>query len=406
MRCLTLLLSCFFAVPAMACLWDRDTLAEEAARSDDAYLAITGRFPRNPPLYYQLRLERVEREIAESPSALHLYDDAAVACDRLNRPGDGLVWLAKKKAAMDSLPKSKDLGDHPYRYYANLGTLRAHKWLAEGGKTEDLKSLDSAILAIERALEINPEAHFGRERVQLAILQFLKAERSEDKEDIYISAIGNLGGMTVSKNPPKGLITLITLGNALTSPDMMAMLGSGRVTSRGNYRYFARYRELELLKEGKKSMMPGIIKKYFPKSDLRNEMHTESQMRAAYDALRKNANEYHQSRTDYMLAKMNNGYHPDTNSDFWVGYKEPAKVDLDQFYTFSVGRWLTKHPTEGLLIVAGVALSGAIGLAFGTAYVVRRRRRMRATSPTSFRPANPGAQSPEPAASPESDLPH
>lgn len=153
-------------------------------------------------------------------------------------------------------------------------------------------------------------------------------------------------------------------------------------------------------------MMPGIIKKYFPKSELRNEMHTESQMRAAYDALRKNANEYHQRRTDYMLAKMNNGYHPDTNSDFWVGYKEPAKVDLDQFYTFSVGRWLTKHPTEGLLIVAGVALSGAIGLAFGTAYVVRRRRRMRATSPRWFHPANPGAQSPEPATSPESDLPH
>ena len=389
----------------MACLWDRDTLAEEAARNDEGFLAITGRFPRNPPLYYQLRLERVEKEIAQMPNALHLYDDAAVASDRLNRPGEGLEWLAKKKIVMDAMPKDRDLGDHPYRYYANLGTLRAHKWIAEGARAEDMKSLDSAILAIEKALEINPKAHFGRERAQLALLMFMKAERIKDGVQLIASAESMVGKMRTSRKAPEGFVGLITLGNAWNSPDVMAILGSGKLSSLGNYRFFARYREAELLKEGKNLLFPNIIRNEYEKEPLLSDMHSESEMFSAYQALRKNADKYHAHRTDFMLERLNAGYHPDTNSDFWNGYQETPKVDLDQFYTFSIARWITKNPTTGLLIVAGVALAGAVGLGIGTAYIVRRRRSRKAISPKESLPANPEAQSRETAASPESDPP-
>ena len=41
--------------PAHACLWDRDTLAMEAAGLPDVPRVATGRFPRSPPAYYEMR---------------------------------------------------------------------------------------------------------------------------------------------------------------------------------------------------------------------------------------------------------------------------------------------------------------------------------------------------------------
>ena len=35
----------------LACLWDRDTLAEEASGNLEVIKVITGRFPRNPPIF-------------------------------------------------------------------------------------------------------------------------------------------------------------------------------------------------------------------------------------------------------------------------------------------------------------------------------------------------------------------
>ena len=57
---LTLLL-----VPAasQACLWDTDTLSAEAKGIPDIVQVITGRFERNPPLYYELRLKRATAAI-------------------------------------------------------------------------------------------------------------------------------------------------------------------------------------------------------------------------------------------------------------------------------------------------------------------------------------------------------
>ena len=65
------------AATVQACLWDTDTLAAEAAQKPDMLRVITGRFERNPPLYYEMRLARVAKVLVRDPSRLSLYDDAA-----------------------------------------------------------------------------------------------------------------------------------------------------------------------------------------------------------------------------------------------------------------------------------------------------------------------------------------
>ncbi len=50
------------ARPLKACLWDYDTLAAEAkGQMADVVHIIAGRFERKPPLYYEMRLERLGR---------------------------------------------------------------------------------------------------------------------------------------------------------------------------------------------------------------------------------------------------------------------------------------------------------------------------------------------------------
>src|SRR5690606_7771900 len=99
MRTLLLILLC--APPLAACLWDYDTLAQESAGMPDVKAAIVGGFPRNPPLYYEMRLERVTRLLADNPDDLDAYDAAGVACDRLGRADEAIVWMAKKLEAME-----------------------------------------------------------------------------------------------------------------------------------------------------------------------------------------------------------------------------------------------------------------------------------------------------------------
>src|SRR3954463_10065567 len=91
---LALLLGLPLAVAA--CLWDRDTPADEAKGMPEVVAVLTGRFARNPPLFYEMRLGRVTAQLRDHPDDLNAYDDladydnAGVACDRLGR-GDEAI---------------------------------------------------------------------------------------------------------------------------------------------------------------------------------------------------------------------------------------------------------------------------------------------------------------------------
>src|SRR5690242_9773526 len=87
--------------PAGACLWDRDTLEHEGGKMPDGVQTIVGWFDRNPPLFYEMRLARVTNELRVSPDRLDLYDDAAVAADRLGRDDEAVALMGRKRAAME-----------------------------------------------------------------------------------------------------------------------------------------------------------------------------------------------------------------------------------------------------------------------------------------------------------------
>src|SRR5688572_11588254 len=87
------LLSILSAADSHACLWDRDTLHQEAKDRLHVVHTAVGYFDRNPPLYYTMRLDRISQEIAATPQKLDLYDDAGVACDRLGRADEAVEWM-------------------------------------------------------------------------------------------------------------------------------------------------------------------------------------------------------------------------------------------------------------------------------------------------------------------------
>src|SRR4051812_3311507 len=119
-----LLFGCWMALTMVshcyACLWDRDTVAHEATGIPEVVDIIAGRFERNPPLYYQMRRERVEALLKRDPSNLASYDDAAVACDRLG-DDDSAIKLMQEKARQLAVTSAPDKSDHVYRYEANIG---------------------------------------------------------------------------------------------------------------------------------------------------------------------------------------------------------------------------------------------------------------------------------------------
>ena len=125
---LVLIVAVSLASPAIACLWDYDTLEQEAQGLPDIAMVIAGGFPRNPSLYYEMRLKRQTEVLEKEADNFDAYDDVAVACERLGKTDDAINWMEKKKAAMDRAGYEvgdQNQPDHWYRYFANLGTFYA-----------------------------------------------------------------------------------------------------------------------------------------------------------------------------------------------------------------------------------------------------------------------------------------
>ncbi|WP_395742715.1 tetratricopeptide repeat protein [Prosthecobacter sp.] len=149
------------AAPISACLWDGDTLAAESARFPGISQLITGAFPRHSQEFYEWRRKTCEQQLAKNPRMVALYDDLAVAQHKL---GD-------HKGAIATMMAKEKLRPGIYETYSNLGTFCIY--------TGDL---DEAVKWITKALAINPNAHFGREKYQKWLVQWqidLKKPRKE-----------------------------------------------------------------------------------------------------------------------------------------------------------------------------------------------------------------------------------
>lgn len=144
---------------AAPCLWDHDTLAQERARFPTALELITGKFPRHSEAYWRWRIEDRTARMDAGESTPELYDDLAVAHEKLGDHERAIALMHEKEALHPGL----------YETAANHGTFLIHAGRFEEGADE-----------IARAITINPDAHFGREVYQELLVRYVLAARTGD----------------------------------------------------------------------------------------------------------------------------------------------------------------------------------------------------------------------------------
>ena len=349
---------------AHACLNDRDTLAEEIKGLPDVVQVVTGRFERDPPLYYQMRLARVAAGLKAAPDLLPEYDDAGVACDRLGRDAEAIAWMDRKRARLVRLNVTDPaVKEQWYRYNANVGTFWVHRWIRAGADRRRIGEVRKARGYIAEAIKINPNAHFGREKYQLRVMDWIIkgrpyiSEAARDKAEQGALDAGERGDVDSvdlnSAGPPdpalaaalgtepaeasgetKALCGLITLGSAWESVDVFQALGDSIPFEGGSKLYpLVKQRCDELIDSGHRSLIPGS-----PSGDALKDSITVGEMApssandngGAYRRLRAEADDWQKKRSDYMMARLTAGRHPDTDPTFWNEYRDagpPAFAD-------------------------------------------------------------------------------
>lgn len=149
----------FVSGSAQACLWDRDTLAMERARFPEVNELIVGYFPRHSPAYYEWRKKQV-LSIPLDQRTPSDFDDLGVSYDKLGEHEQAIATMLEK------IERFPDKG--LYETHANLGTFYIHNG-----------DLEQGVQYIGSAIEINPEAHFGREVYQKLLVEYVIQQRAK-----------------------------------------------------------------------------------------------------------------------------------------------------------------------------------------------------------------------------------
>jgi tetratricopeptide (TPR) repeat protein len=164
---------------AVACLWDYDTLQQERSRFPNVLELITGKFPRHSREFYEWRIKDRLEKLRHDPDNLAYLDDLAVAYDK----------TGQDQRAIDTMLAAEHKKPGRYETEANLGTFYIHAGQYEKGLEH-----------IDKALRINPDAHFGRERYQRLVVEYLLTRRALSKIDFPLAAVDEpSGGRRFSK---------------------------------------------------------------------------------------------------------------------------------------------------------------------------------------------------------------
>ncbi|QIF03119.1 hypothetical protein [Roseimicrobium sp. ORNL1] len=158
----------FAGTPGLAfgCIWDSDTLASESARFPDIAGIMTGIFPRHSKEYHEWRVKQKKPLVDSGKGSAMDFDDLAVSQHKL---GDHKAAIATMMAKEKQIPGK-------YETYSNLGTFCIY--------TGDLFD---AVKWIEKALYINPNAHFGREKYQRWLVLWVLENKMNVKTDEEIA---------------------------------------------------------------------------------------------------------------------------------------------------------------------------------------------------------------------------
>ncbi len=203
-----------------ACLWDYDSLAMERARFPEAHELIVGNFVRHSAVYYVWRIADRSKKPTEERTPLD-YDDIAVAHDKLGSHDKAIETIHEK---MERFPN-----EGQYESEANLGTFLIHNGQLEEG-----------LVHINKAIEINPDAHFGREVYQKLWVEYLLEQATPsdiaDETENRIHAVGFARYVFRARQPKseeqlaemqaavKGVLGMMRFGH-YDSPILLTALG-------------------------------------------------------------------------------------------------------------------------------------------------------------------------------------
>lgn len=165
--CSIVVLALLFPAFCQACLWDSDTLEQERYRFPEAHQLIVGDFVRHSDAYYRWRIEDRLAKPLNDRTPMD-YDDVAVAYDKLGQQDKALETIHEKIRRFSS--------QSVYESEANLGTFLIHAGRLEEG-----------LVHIEKAIEINPNAHFGREIYQKLLVEYVLQQRATGNEGLPLS---------------------------------------------------------------------------------------------------------------------------------------------------------------------------------------------------------------------------
>jgi len=155
---------------AVACMWDYDTIRMERTRFPGTLELITGKFLRHSPEFYEWRIANRLKRLETDPTNVAWLDDLAVAYDKTGQ---------HDKAIATAIATEK-LRPGRYETAANLGTFFFH-----AGKLEE------GLPHIDRALKINPNAHFGREKYQKLLVEYVIERRNGGPLKLPLAKVKN-----------------------------------------------------------------------------------------------------------------------------------------------------------------------------------------------------------------------
>lgn len=159
-----------------------------------AHDVLHERFPKHGPAYYRERDRLTRRKLAAlaptDPESFPLADDLAVGLERLGRTDEAITVMRGKLARQQAAGLA---GRDLYTSYANLGTFLIHASFkgVMAGDPAARERFGEGVKLVEESVKVNPGAHFGRERWQAAVAQFLLAAADDPTLLRKYDCIGN-----------------------------------------------------------------------------------------------------------------------------------------------------------------------------------------------------------------------
>jgi hypothetical protein len=195
------------------------------------------RFPRHGIAYYKERNRRVDqaltewKERGEAPSEKYfaLLDDRAVGLEFVGEHDEAIRVMRDKLKQQQALGLT---GRHLYSTYANLGTflILGPFRLVRPGNEDDKRVLHEGLDLIRSSIEVNPDAHFGREIWQAALVEYMIALLDKPELLLQYDMLGNALDAAVDPSKARCIIDPEKYGAYGEDRAAQALLATGSPT--------------------------------------------------------------------------------------------------------------------------------------------------------------------------------